>query len=398
MCGSVSSGGVQRHLNHSHTVHAFDRRALSCRRRSRRLFLMLCLDNAQHLIGARTARLVDKPAKVAHAPRRVRPRAVHTKRKLVRRAPLGKAASIEDKDRVRVDDSVQAVRDGEHRAACKLAAERPLDERVRVQVDVGGCFVDHENLVAAENGPREAYELALSHGKVRARLGQLRLEAAGECFDGGAQLDLRERLPQRLVRVLPKGVEVLAHRPAKEHGVLWDHRELAAEVKQANGRNFDPIDPNCTLVLHEPEQRAHERRLAAARAPNHADLGAARNLHGHARQRRRQFGTVAQRHVVEEDAAHRRPLLRRARLHNGLGLRLEARVFQHALHGRHVVLDLRALPHAPLEEARELQRVRQRQADKAAVQAIARKNGEKGGGCHKADAQKVEALPPCTLR
>ena len=52
---------------------------------------------------------------------------------------------------------------------------------------------------------------------------------------------------------------------------------------------------------------------------------------------------------------------RRGAIRQARGLLIQVGVLQHALHGSHVVLRLRRLPHRPLQQPAQLQRVAQRQ-------------------------------------
>jgi hypothetical protein len=61
---------------------------------------------------------------------------------------------------IAVDDRVQAMGDGQHRALRELLADHALDESVRLVVD-GGCgFVQHQDLGLAQDGSSNADQLS----------------------------------------------------------------------------------------------------------------------------------------------------------------------------------------------------------------------------------------------
>ena len=91
-------------------------------------------------------------------------------------AELGDAAVAEDEDEVRVADGLDAVGDDDHgRPAADLGADDRLDLRVRVRVDGARRLVEEHDARGPQQDAREAEELALAAGEVRAALADARV-------------------------------------------------------------------------------------------------------------------------------------------------------------------------------------------------------------------------------
>jgi len=119
----------------------------------------LC-DLQQTLVGGVT-RLLD------HA---VEHLGVRHREQLVGRPELHRPAGIHHQHLVRVHDGVQPMGYGQHGALLELVADGGLDEAVRLGIHVGRGLVHHQDAVLAQDGPRQADQLALTHAKVGAPL------------------------------------------------------------------------------------------------------------------------------------------------------------------------------------------------------------------------------------
>ena len=89
-----------------------------------------------------------------------------------------------------------------------------------------GRFVEDQNLRLLQKRSRQAYELSLSNAQVFTALGHNVLEAVCEAGDKLLQVGQFEGPPHLIVRVGAEGIQVNAKSPTKEHGVLWNDREL----------------------------------------------------------------------------------------------------------------------------------------------------------------------------
>lgn len=66
-----------------------------------------------------------------------------------------------------VHDGVETVGNGDDGGASELLSNGPLDECVRVHVDGGSRFVQHQHLRLAQQCSRQAHQLSLSHAETR---------------------------------------------------------------------------------------------------------------------------------------------------------------------------------------------------------------------------------------
>ena len=93
---------------------------------------------------------------------------------------------------------------------------------------------------------------------------------------------------------------------------LQHDAEPRAQLAQPHAPHVEAVDADAPrLGLDESQQRRHQRRLAAARAPHDARVLARRERERDVAQRERQLGPVAQRDAREAHRAVRRPLLGR---------------------------------------------------------------------------------------
>jgi hypothetical protein len=108
-----------------------------------------------------------------------------------------------------------------------------------------------------------------------------------------------QRLPEVGVGVLVEGVQVGAHCPAEQHGVLRDDGQLAAQVLQPDAANVHPVDHDAPRRrLHQPEEAQHETALARPRPPHHADLLPCLHLEGYLAQKRSKNGSRSREGVL----------------------------------------------------------------------------------------------------
>jgi len=131
------------------------------------------------------------------------------------------------------------VRHGELGAVGELAAQRALDERVRLHVHAGRRLVQHQNATASQQRPRQAQQLQLAEAERRVALVsvvgvrrdstaspqcsavlQLVLQPPGQRGDQLTQVRLLQRLPHRGVVVLAARVHVEPDRSRKSHRFL----------------------------------------------------------------------------------------------------------------------------------------------------------------------------------
>jgi len=159
---------------------------------------------------------------------------------VLRRIVFGQFASCQHQDTVVINDGVQAMGNGEHRAGLELAANRGLHQSVGVVVHRRGGFVQEQNPRRAQQGPGQAQELALAHAEVAAVFFDFCLKAQGQRVEVSSQMSAAESRPYRGVVVLAKRVYVEAHSAGKEH-LMTTAEELRTRLFKISERRFDSI-------------------------------------------------------------------------------------------------------------------------------------------------------------
>mmetsp|Transcript_11065 Transcript_11065/g.34589 ORF Transcript_11065/g.34589 Transcript_11065/m.34589 type:complete len:339 (+) Transcript_11065:646-1662(+) len=202
-------------------------------------------------------------------------------------------------------DSVQAVGDRHDSAVGKGLPRDSLHLLVRLHVNARRGLVHQDNSRELEQRAAEGQQLALAGGEgAAAASGHVQGDPRPEA--GRAQGG-----PKLLVAALAEGVQVVAHGPAHDKGLLWDHGDGGAQCVDAKASNVDAVNEHpARLAVNEAEEHARDGALARARAPDDAELFAARHLEVQAVQGARQPWPVAQRHGLEAHGAEGGPRAR----------------------------------------------------------------------------------------
>lgn len=87
---------------------------------------------------------------------------------LVGRVELGHLSVVEDEDAVRLDDGLESVGDNDHGAVFEALLDQLLYGLLGHDVDVGGGFVQDDDLVLSEDGAADADERLLARAQVLA--------------------------------------------------------------------------------------------------------------------------------------------------------------------------------------------------------------------------------------
>lgn len=85
-------------------------------------------------------------------------------------------SALQDKDTIRIDDSVKSVGDGDDRAVLECLIHGLVDDGLSPHVDVGSCLIHEDNFSRLENGSSNADQLTLADRQVLSVLGDLSLE------------------------------------------------------------------------------------------------------------------------------------------------------------------------------------------------------------------------------
>mmetsp|Transcript_29498 Transcript_29498/g.89622 ORF Transcript_29498/g.89622 Transcript_29498/m.89622 type:complete len:490 (+) Transcript_29498:1116-2585(+) len=286
---------------------------------------------------------------------------------LKRRARLDRLPRVHDHHPVALHDGVEPVGDGEHGGVGHLAAQRLLDQLVRLHVDGSGRLVEDENARALEQRPRHADELPLTHRQVGAALVDRFAEPIGVLAHRATDGARVERVPQLRVGRLGEGVEVLAQRAGEEDRVLRDDCEPRAQRRQRHRRDVDSVEEDGARAhLAHPEEGHQDGRLAGAGAADDPDLLARRDVEAEVGEDIGQSRPVAHPNAREADGALGRPRRGgRGRRPGRRFLGLELRVLREPLDGDHHRLERREVAQQIVERVRHARRVRERQAGEA---------------------------------
>ena len=85
--------------------------------------------------------------------------------------------SVHHEHLIAVHNRVEPMGDGEDSAGCELGAYRALDERIRLWIDVGRRFVQHQHLIVAQDSARQADQLTLTDAVIRTAIEHTILQA-----------------------------------------------------------------------------------------------------------------------------------------------------------------------------------------------------------------------------
>jgi hypothetical protein len=151
--------------------------------------------------------------------------------------------------------------------------ERFLDHRLILRIDRRERLVQYQDRRVAQEGAGDGDALALAAGELDAPLAHQGGVAPGQGHDevvgiGGA----RRGLQLRLAGLGLAEAQVLFHRAVEQVCVLVDDRQLAADLREAEGLQVVAAQQDPALVgIVKPEQQTHDRGLAGAALADHAD-------------------------------------------------------------------------------------------------------------------------------
>mmetsp|Transcript_70178 Transcript_70178/g.158704 ORF Transcript_70178/g.158704 Transcript_70178/m.158704 type:complete len:235 (-) Transcript_70178:118-822(-) len=213
-----------------------------------------------------------------------------------RRGTLEGAAALEHEHLVAVQDGAHPVGHHQQRAPPKGGPVfyRRLQGRVRRQVHRRRRFVQEHHLSFVECGPGDGEELPLSRAPVGAALHHPHLEPLARAGDKLLEARHLKSRPHLVVCLLVGRVEVEPEGPREEVGLLGDDRERFAELGEGHPRRVHAVDEHLPpAYLVKAGEGEEQRGLARARAPHHAELGAAKHEAIHAVQDAGQVRPVA---------------------------------------------------------------------------------------------------------
>ena len=101
-------------------------------------------------------------------------------KQVIGRPHFDDAAAVHHDHLVVISYRVESVRNRNHRRPRELLLDDPLDDRIRPHVHVGRRLVQHQDVVAPQQRPRETQQLLLAHRERLGAVGEVRVESVGE--------------------------------------------------------------------------------------------------------------------------------------------------------------------------------------------------------------------------
>eukprot|EP00754_Rhynchopus_humris_P026595 Rhum_TRINITY_DN15029_c3_g1::Rhum_TRINITY_DN15029_c3_g1_i1::g.135270::m.135270 len=212
-------------------------------------------------------------AVVQHVHRRVLAAERH---ELVVRPLLDEAALAQHRDRLRVPDRAQLVRDCDrrHRPLRDHVVQRTLHLALALVVQRARRLVEQQDARLPQDGACDRHTLLLPTRQTAALRAHLRVVALRQVLDHTVDVrQLRSLVHLRHRRVGLAQADVLQHRHPEQRGLLRHHTHLRPPPLQVHVRQVHTVHVDlarCQLV--EPLQQRHHRRLAAARPADQAHV------------------------------------------------------------------------------------------------------------------------------
>ncbi len=237
-----------------------------------------------------------------------------------------------------------------------------------LRIQRAGGLVEQQNAGLFEDRARNGDALFLTAGQLEPPFADLGVEAVRQTGDKGVQVGQTQHLVNRLLARLgiPVG-NVVAQRVVEQHGVLWDHADVATQAGLAQPADIVAADPDHAGVhVVETEDQASKRGFAGAAGTDHRNGLPGGDLQAHAL-KNRAAAVVTEMHVFEGDGGRCSGQIHgRLRV---LDLRLDIREPKHATDVGQCLFDL------PVDEAQEIQRHKQLQHVRVDQHQIAQCHG-----------------------
>src|ERR1700678_1670590 len=212
--------------------------------------------------------------------------------------------AIEDDDLVRISDSAQPVRDGDHGTTLHQLGETLHDEALRFRVQGSRWLVQYQDWGVADNRPRNPYPLALTARYGQTTLAHLRVVTIRHRRDEVVRVGKLRRLDDLGIRCAGAAVsDVGFDGTPEQHRILQDKTDLLAQRLFRVLHRVHAIDQDPTIVgVVEAWNESDHGRLAASCRADHAQPLTCFDDEINALEDRRP-DLIAEVHVLEGDCA-----------------------------------------------------------------------------------------------
>jgi hypothetical protein len=238
--------------------------------------------------GARPPEVLKGPAFAVEQlpkPRRAR-------RELSGGAVFDDGAAVDHQDAIELEGASYVVRHEKHRRAPPLLSRVAREPLARRPIEAPKGLVEHHQSrprLRRRERPREPHPLALAPREQRAARPRRGREAVFEVVEDADEVGRLGGLEKGAAGAAAGGVgDVLADRVVPELDARVGPRRGGAQAREAFAAKGLAVDEQLAARRPvEPEQQAHERRLAGPRRPDDGDVLARRHLEVDAGENRR---------------------------------------------------------------------------------------------------------------
>ena len=148
-----------------------------------------------------------------------------------------------------------------------------LDQNFRFGIDIGGGFIENQNIRLHHHGPGKGEQLALAHGKVGAAFIQARVITLRQPFYKGMGVHLFTGLnnlfPADLLVAQPY---IFQNAAGKKKDILQHQGHGAAQVPQVVRAYVPPVDLNTSFLnIILPAQQIYQRAFTRAGMTDNGD-------------------------------------------------------------------------------------------------------------------------------
>src|ERR1700733_11795888 len=212
--------------------------------------------------------------------------------------------AIEDDDLVRISDSAEPVRDGDHGTALHQLGETFHDEAFRFRVQGSRWLGQYQGWGVSDNRPRNPYTLGLTARYSQTPLAYLRVVTIRHRRDEVVRVGKLRRLDDLGIRCAGAAVsDVGFDGPPEQHRILQDKTDLLAQRLFRVLHRIHAIDQDPTIVgVVEAWNESDHGRLAASCGADHAQPLTCFDDEINALEDRRP-DLIAEVHVLEGDCA-----------------------------------------------------------------------------------------------